>query len=399
MIRPNANEMPSRSAPGDRRRAVARERERRDDRARPDQHQQRRAKRLGEGALPQRVRLHPLSLLTDWDCDSTMSNRVCGTYSSEWRVKHPPACAVLPGSRDRPFPSQRPRGHARRRAGRRRSGRRSRRRHRHLRRRLRPPRRRPYRRAAPPREGRERDPRRQVRRLRADGRHGARARDREAVRRRPDARASASAAAARPCKTKRVKLKPRPEGDRHVPARLQGRSPRAATRSSPRHKASPQLEALRSRAARVRVLTPAIAAGQRGAIVRLLQRRLFKRSTTHVAAQRASTTRSTQRAVMAWRKVSGVARNYSASSVVIRGVLAGKGRFKGRYHKEGRHVEADLAPGAQLDRRQEGPARSTTRPRERPVRRPCSAATRSTARTWARTVFSGWFYASYFIGG
>ena len=52
---------------------------------------------------------------------------------------------------------------------------------------------------------------------------------------------------------------------------------------------------------------------------------------------------ATQRAVMAWRKVSGVARNYSASSVVIRGVLAGKGRFRVRHPNEGRHVEADLS--------------------------------------------------------
>ena len=82
---------------GDGGRAVSCQRQRRDDGTRTDQHQQRGAQRLGERALPQRVRLHPLSSSADWDCDSTMSNRVCGTYSSETGASSVPSCAVLPG--------------------------------------------------------------------------------------------------------------------------------------------------------------------------------------------------------------------------------------------------------------------------------------------------------------
>ena len=52
---------------------------------------------------------------------------------------------------------------------------------------------------------------------------------------------------------------------------------------------------------------------------------------------------ATQRAVMAWRKITGNARNYVASAVVIRGVLAGRGRFHVRHPDEGHHVEADLS--------------------------------------------------------
>jgi len=141
-------------------------------------------------------------------------------------------------------------------------------------------------------------------------------------------------------KTKRVKLKPGPNGTGTFlvgfKGKVAGRYAVVAT-----HKATPQLEALRSRAARVRVLAPSIAAGQRGAIVRLLQRGL-KRLHYYTPANGVYDA-ATQRAVMAWRKVTGVARNFSASSVVIRGVLAGKGRFKVRHPKDGHHVEADLS--------------------------------------------------------
>jgi L,D-transpeptidase catalytic domain len=141
-------------------------------------------------------------------------------------------------------------------------------------------------------------------------------------------------------KTKRVKLKPGPNGTGTFlvafKAKVAGRFSVVAA-----HKQTAQLEALRSRAARVRVISPSVSAGQRGAPVRLLQRGLFK---LHYAVPRNGVyDAATQRAVMAWRKVTGVARNFSASSVVVRGVLAGKGRFRVRHPKEGHHVEADLS--------------------------------------------------------
>ena len=52
---------------------------------------------------------------------------------------------------------------------------------------------------------------------------------------------------------------------------------------------------------------------------------------------------ATGRAVMAFRKVNGMARRYDADRRVIEKVLAGKGAFKVRHPDAGRHVEADLS--------------------------------------------------------
>jgi lipoprotein-anchoring transpeptidase ErfK/SrfK len=47
--------------------------------------------------------------------------------------------------------------------------------------------------------------------------------------------------------------------------------------------------------------------------------------------------------VLAWRKVTGQPRTFSASPAIVRGVLAGRGRFRVRHPRDGRHVEADLS--------------------------------------------------------
>jgi lipoprotein-anchoring transpeptidase ErfK/SrfK len=104
------------------------------------------------------------------------------------------------------------------------------------------------------------------------------------------------------------------------------------------HLATPEIDTVRSAKVRVNVLKPAIT---NGPIVRLLQKGLSK--------LRYSTSRSgiyddaTARSVMAWRKVTGMARNYSASEGVVRGVLKGRGSFKVKYPRDGHHVEADLS--------------------------------------------------------
>ena len=46
---------------------------------------------------------------------------------------------------------------------------------------------------------------------------------------------------------------------------------------------------------------------------------------------------------MAYRKVNGMPRSYSASESIVRRVLAGKGAFKPKYPGDGRHVEADIS--------------------------------------------------------
>jgi lipoprotein-anchoring transpeptidase ErfK/SrfK len=105
------------------------------------------------------------------------------------------------------------------------------------------------------------------------------------------------------------------------------------------HYKTPELLTTRSNKQRVFVIKPV--AGHGGTIVRLLQKGLSK---LHYSTSRSGIyDDATARAVMAWRKMTGMARNYSASESVVRGVLAGRGAFKVRYPKHGHHVEADLS--------------------------------------------------------
>ena len=103
------------------------------------------------------------------------------------------------------------------------------------------------------------------------------------------------------------------------------------------HLATPELDTVRSEKVRVNVMRPELG----GAITRLLQK--------HLAKLRYAVSRSgvyddaTARAVMAYRKVGGMARSYSVSESIIRRVLAGKGAFKAKYPRDGRHVEADIS--------------------------------------------------------
>jgi len=104
------------------------------------------------------------------------------------------------------------------------------------------------------------------------------------------------------------------------------------------HRATPELDTVRSDKERVLVVRPSAA---NGVVVRLLQKGLSK---LHYATSRSGVyDDATQRAVMAWRKVTGMARTFSLSEAVVRGVLAGRGTFKVRYPKHGHHVEADLS--------------------------------------------------------
>ena len=50
----------------------------------------------------------------------------------------------------------------------------------------------------------------------------------------------------------------------------------------------------------------------------------------------------TQRAILAFRKVAGMARTSSADPAFFRALITGKGRFKVRYPRHGRHVEGDI---------------------------------------------------------
>ena len=103
------------------------------------------------------------------------------------------------------------------------------------------------------------------------------------------------------------------------------------------HLATPELDTVRSEKVRVNVMRPVLG----GAITRLFQKHLAK---LHYAVSRSGVhDDATARAVMAYRKVNGMARTYTATESIIRRVLAGKGAFKAKYPRDGRHVEADIS--------------------------------------------------------
>jgi hypothetical protein len=86
--------------------------------------------------------------------------------------------------------------------------------------------------------------------------------------------------------------------------------------------------------------TPSVRAGQRGLAVEMLQEMLSAKG--YVIGRKGSYDARTQRAVMAFRKVTGKAKNFRADSSVFKSLRAGKGTFKVRFPSHGRHVEGDV---------------------------------------------------------
>jgi hypothetical protein len=107
------------------------------------------------------------------------------------------------------------------------------------------------------------------------------------------------------------------------------------------HLATPELATIVAHERTIRVVSPTATAGAKGPSVRLLQRLLDARG--YVVGQRGLYDDRTARAVLAFRKVSGMARTTAASADVFRRLVAGGGAFKVRYPSHGRHVEGDLS--------------------------------------------------------
>ena len=107
------------------------------------------------------------------------------------------------------------------------------------------------------------------------------------------------------------------------------------------HRATPTLAAARGPKVSVTVLRPSLTVGERGPLVRLLQRGLAQ---LHYAVPRNDVfDDATSRAVMAYRKVNGMSRLFTADKRVIQRVIAGKGAFKPKHPDAGRHIEADIS--------------------------------------------------------
>lgn len=113
---------------------------------------------------------------------------------------------------------------------------------------------------------------------------------------------------------------------------------------------------LRARSHRVDVIPRSAALGDRGLAVKFLQHRL--RELRYIVSLSGVYDDSTQLAIMAYRKVTGMARNYSANPRIFERLANRRGWFVPKYPRHGKHAEADLSrqvialinPGGQVFR-------------------------------------------------
>jgi lipoprotein-anchoring transpeptidase ErfK/SrfK len=107
------------------------------------------------------------------------------------------------------------------------------------------------------------------------------------------------------------------------------------------HVGTPQLATMVADSRHLSIVSPHVRPGTQGASVRLLQSRL---AALHYAVPRSGVfDDGTARAVLAYRKVSGLARSSEVGRRVFERLLSGKGTFKVRYPSHGRHIEASLS--------------------------------------------------------
>ena len=107
------------------------------------------------------------------------------------------------------------------------------------------------------------------------------------------------------------------------------------------HAATPQMAAFAARASDLRVVPADMREGDRGPGVWLLQARL---AALHYAVPRSGVfDEGTGQAVIAYRKLTGLARVASVDARVMRLLQRDAGRFPVRFSRQGRHVEASLS--------------------------------------------------------
>jgi peptidoglycan hydrolase-like protein with peptidoglycan-binding domain len=143
----------------------------------------------------------------------------------------------------------------------------------------------------------------------------------------------------RPVATRTVDVQPSSNGTGRF--RLGYASPRQGlVAASALHAATPQMSAFTARAASVRFVDADMREGARGPGVWLLQSKL---SALHYAVPRSGVfDEGTGQAVIAYRKLTGLARVPSTDAQVFHLLARGTGGFPVRYPRDGRHVEADL---------------------------------------------------------
>jgi hypothetical protein len=108
-----------------------------------------------------------------------------------------------------------------------------------------------------------------------------------------------------------------------------------------KHAATPQLAAFAAKTVGVRFEPATIALGARGPAVRALQGELAR--LRYAVPLNGSFDAATARAVLAFRKTTGLERVEGANSRVFQLLQEGAGRFHVRYRGDGNHIEADLS--------------------------------------------------------
>jgi peptidoglycan hydrolase-like protein with peptidoglycan-binding domain len=162
------------------------------------------------------------------------------------------------------------------------------------------------------------------------------------------------------------------------------------------HLATPTAPQLIAKPVKVNVAALHVGPGARGPAVRLLQQRLS--SLGYVVGQRGLLDDRTGRAVLAFRKVTGMARNTNASSDVFKALAKGKGAFTVRHPDHGKHVEADLS------RQVIALIRGSKVERIYPVSsgKPSTPTVQGTFRVYSKSPgfnAKGMYFSSYFIRG
>ena len=106
------------------------------------------------------------------------------------------------------------------------------------------------------------------------------------------------------------------------------------------HEATAEMAYAHARSERLDVIRSALEAGDTGHSVRVMQRLL--RDGRYVPGRAGIYDARTARAVLAFRKLSGLPRIQTANRTVLRRLINGGGRFEVRFPGKGHHVEADL---------------------------------------------------------
>jgi len=154
--------------------------------------------------------------------------------------------------------------------------------------------------------------------------------------------------------------------------------------------------AARNPAKRLYVVRSTAGPGARGTNVRALQRRLADLG--YITPVNGSYSDSTGRAVLAFRKVNGMARNKFAGRAVFAKLAAGRGGFKVRYPKLGKHAEFDWSRQVLVLARGDKPQIITTASSGKPSTPTVFGSFRFQRRE-PGTNSHGMYYSTYFIGG